>query len=494
MKRDRSDPHNLEAERAVLGAVMVNNALLADAARVLTPADFYRDGHARVFRQELQLAATGAAVDILTVMDALARSGDLERVGAAYVAALVDGVPRSTNVETYATVVKQCARARSVIAQARGAIELFTQDPAAVGNGAGSRFAEAVRHEVEAAHVVDGAELVDEVALVRQPEPEYLVDGRLVAGTLGAIVGPPGIGKSFLGVDLALCVTTGQPWIGARTCQSGTVVYVAGEGARSIGRRVRVWKHAHDIDLTQPTGFYLYSGGLNLLDAQAVTRFIAATRRLCPVLVEVDTLARSMVGADENSSRDMGLAIAAADRIRTELGALVLFVHHTSKSGGQERGSSALRGALDTLLALNQVDDLLTLSVEKQKDAAPFSSIALRLEMVEDSCLVRLAHQAAAPASLSPTQLRCLSALQDSFSRTGGATTTEWKAAVPDVIERSFYRALKVLSDAGFVRKAGQRHVWTGKLVSESLTLTDSPTDTGTDTRADSRITAKFAS
>lgn len=111
-------PHSLEAEKAVLGAVLLDNARLVDVQAVLQgPEDFFRDAHRRIFRHMAQLAAKRRAIDLLTLRDELA--AELEDVGgAAYIAALVDGVPRGTNVEHYARIVREKAALRALIAGA----------------------------------------------------------------------------------------------------------------------------------------------------------------------------------------------------------------------------------------------------------------------------------------------------------------------------------------------------------------------------------------
>jgi hypothetical protein len=90
------------------------------------------------------------------------------------------------------------------------------------------------------------------------------------------------------------------------------------------------------------------------------------------VLIVWDTMARSMIGGDENAARDVGLAIAAADYLAEPHQAARLFVHHTGKNGEEERGSSALRGAADTLLALKPYEPGLRLTCEKAKDSEAF--------------------------------------------------------------------------------------------------------------------------
>ena len=113
---ERSLPHNLEAERAVLGAILIHNDAFNVAAELIDAADFYRHAHQRVFDTMVALSERGQAIDFVTVKDELGRGGDLDDVGGpAYIAALADGVPRSTNVEHYARIVKGHATLRALI-------------------------------------------------------------------------------------------------------------------------------------------------------------------------------------------------------------------------------------------------------------------------------------------------------------------------------------------------------------------------------------------
>src|SRR2546430_11049022 len=113
---ERTLPHNLEAERSVLGAVLLHNEAFNLAAEVIDAADFYRDAHRRIFDKMVALAERSDAIDLVTLKEELGRSGDLDEVGGpAYITALVDGVPRSTNVEYYARIIKEKATLRRLI-------------------------------------------------------------------------------------------------------------------------------------------------------------------------------------------------------------------------------------------------------------------------------------------------------------------------------------------------------------------------------------------
>jgi replicative DNA helicase len=113
---ERTLPHNLEAERSVLGAILLHTDAFNLAAEVIDAGDFYRDAHRRIFDKMVKLSERGQAIDLVTLKDELARSGELDEVGGpAYIAALVDGVPRSINVEHYARIIKEKATLRSLI-------------------------------------------------------------------------------------------------------------------------------------------------------------------------------------------------------------------------------------------------------------------------------------------------------------------------------------------------------------------------------------------
>src|SRR5437763_12824844 len=114
--QERTLPHNLEAERSVLGAILLHNDAFNLAAEVIDSGDFFRDAHRRIFDKMVALSERNGAIDLITLKDELGRAGELDEVGGpAYIAALVDGVPRSMNVEHYARIIKEKATLRNLI-------------------------------------------------------------------------------------------------------------------------------------------------------------------------------------------------------------------------------------------------------------------------------------------------------------------------------------------------------------------------------------------
>jgi replicative DNA helicase len=106
-------PHSLEAERSVLGAILIRPDVLHDVADQVRPEDFFRDAHRRIFRHMLVLSARKVEIDGLTVKESLAASNELEEVGGpAYLYGLSDGVPHSVNAPVYARIVQSHAGRR----------------------------------------------------------------------------------------------------------------------------------------------------------------------------------------------------------------------------------------------------------------------------------------------------------------------------------------------------------------------------------------------
>ena len=109
-------PHSIEAERSVLGAILLDNRTLNEALEFLNGDDFYRESHRRIFLKMVDLWEKSRAIDLVTLKEALADSDELERAGGpAYLASLIDGVPRSTNIEHYARIVKEKSVLRRLI-------------------------------------------------------------------------------------------------------------------------------------------------------------------------------------------------------------------------------------------------------------------------------------------------------------------------------------------------------------------------------------------
>ena len=107
---ERTPPQDLNAERGVLGAMMLSKDAIADVVEILSPHDFYRPAHTLVFEAALDLYSRGEPVDPVSVAAELTRSGSLAKVGgASYLHTLVASVPTAANAGYYARLVSEKA-------------------------------------------------------------------------------------------------------------------------------------------------------------------------------------------------------------------------------------------------------------------------------------------------------------------------------------------------------------------------------------------------
>ncbi|MGA2990008.1 MAG: replicative DNA helicase [Candidatus Korobacteraceae bacterium] len=112
----RGLPSNAEAERSLLGAILLDNTLYTEAGAALKPDDFFLDAHRRIYSRILELSDANRPVDLVTLSEELSRHKELEAVGGmAYLSSLTDGTPRRTSIEHYVRIVRDKSLMRGVI-------------------------------------------------------------------------------------------------------------------------------------------------------------------------------------------------------------------------------------------------------------------------------------------------------------------------------------------------------------------------------------------
>jgi replicative DNA helicase len=230
---DRTLPHNLEAERSVLGAILVHNDAFNTAAQVIDSGDFYRDAHRRIFDRMVTLNERGAAIDFITLKEELSRGGDLEHVGGpAYVASLVDGVPRATNVEYYAKIVKEKATLRNLIYAANKILSNAyeaDQEPELILDEAESLIFAVADDRLKAGFVAMRDLVTDSF-----PKIEQLFEHkRLVTGVPTGFVDLDEMTRGFQGGDLI--IVAARPSMGKTSLVLNIAQHVAVQPDMSVG-------------------------------------------------------------------------------------------------------------------------------------------------------------------------------------------------------------------------------------------------------------------
>ncbi|GEM_PF-2025523 len=432
-------PHNIEAERSVLGAILLDNNVFHQARELLSRDDFYLDSHRRIFKAIDRACNKGRSMDLISIGEELKQAGDFERVGGAtQITSFIDSVVRTDDISTYATIIKEKADRRrlltfseqisSQVLDGEKSVETIIAD---VAQGL-TQFQEAPTN----------GKLIHADSLDLEPPIDYLFANEISACSLTVLYAESGAGKSFLALDYALHIAQSKP-----------VVYIAAEGAAGYRARKNAWCDFHKC---RSGGLYFWREGVNLLDTKAVHQFTTGIKAIEPVFVVLDTLARCMVGGDENAAKDMGLAIDAITRIQQQTGATVLAVHHTGKNGASERGSSALRAAADSMIELINEDGLIMLQCSKAKDSAPFKPRYLRLVQSGESCVLVSAEKVI-EVSLPNNQRKILQALNLPIYFDKEATRSQI-GTDSGLQDSALSRALSALISKGMISQKGGRY------------------------------------
>lgn len=357
-------PHNPDAEKSVLGAVLLDNKALRDASEILVAEDFFLDQNRRIFVQMLTLAAMDQPIDLVTLNDELHRKRELEASGgAAYLAALADGMPKVSNVGHYARIVKEKALLRRIIHTTHKIQQ------------------HAFEGQEDAGNILDGAETsirrLREGTNTKQdffdtfeefenaPPLSFAIQGFLQNDAITGFAGLSGDGKTWsaLSMGRALLFGPGRLWdLFPVPERAEKLIYLIPESSRTP------FKHR-----LQLMGLYdeIRSGRLLVRTlSKGTTPSLTDVRLLRAAknaYVIIDTAVRFMGEVDESSGTDIaeGLSNDFLDLLRADARSVVpLF--HSPKSflkervmslEGMIRGSSEFGAVLATAWGIRQIDE-----------------------------------------------------------------------------------------------------------------------------------------
>ena len=200
--------------------------------------------------------------------------------------------------------------------------------------------------------------------LLQLSTPEFLIEDWLLENTIAMMVGDTGSFKSTLAIDIAVCIQNSLPWHSFRTRACNVAIFNHEDGNGFTKRYLASLNHYQ----VRESLIFWDSEVPNLLDTSMVDARISAMKEAEIGLVVVDTLAHGMQGADENSAKEMGVVIANLIKIKEQLNATVLVVHHTGKDASKgARGSSSLKAAVDTEITVKASKRRITLNQSKQR-------------------------------------------------------------------------------------------------------------------------------
>jgi hypothetical protein len=361
-------PQNLEAERSVLGAIILDNKALDVALGRITAGDFFLDAHKLIFSETIVLGAAREAIDLVTLTDRLHRSGKLEAAGgAAYLSLLVDGVPQVSNTDDYARIVKQKAVLRSLIHTAHSIQQQAfeeQEDPDTILTRAGASFeslrgSSSERNSLALFHTLEEFEMAQTAS--------FSIEGFLQNDTATLIGGLSGHGKTLVALSLTKALLAGR---GTRLWNlfdvketAVRVIYLIPESP------IGPFKH-------RLLKFGIYDA-LHPQDGRLLVRTLSkgATPSLSdPLIVQaakgahiiLDTAIRFNVDGDENSAGDVmrGLATDIFNLLAGGARAVIV-LHHAPKPFARQsimslenmvRGSGDYGAMVATAWGLRQLD------------------------------------------------------------------------------------------------------------------------------------------
>lgn len=302
--------------------------------------------------------------------------------------------------------------------------------------------------------------------------PRWLIKGILEDDSLALIFGASGQGKSYVALDMAVCIATGETYHSRQTRTQGAVIYVAGEGYKGISKRLRALEIDRKIDLSQAP-LYISKKACALRDPELMQHVrseianVAATGQRIALIV-IDTWARNMDG-NENDTQETGEAIRALDNLRAAYECTALIIHHSGQAESERgRGSSALRAALDVEYKVEIKNDILLLKNTKMKDGEAPGILTFAFESVDlhtpdedgDPTISAVLHEINIDGIVPGVKRRrgvVQTKILDTLKLSGGVMDkATLKASIPDIQERSFYAALKkMVADGDLTEKDG---------------------------------------
>ena len=298
-------------------------------------------------------------------------------------------------------------------------------------------------------------EYLDRHQLDDLPTPAQLIDGVLTRHAYAMLTGRDSTYKSFVALDWSLCLATGRPWQNHDT-ERCRVLYIAGEGAYGLPRRVDAWEHDRGVTV-EPGWFTVRRSAVNLYrpDNGALSELLARIESNQYGLVVIDTLRRASGGADGNGT-DMGVVVDNIERIKRATGdGTALAVAHTDKGDNDARGYSGIEDDADIVWHAKVSDGHLTLKNTKQKDQAEHDEMLLCATPVRDSLVIE-ADRFSYDAPNTNSEAKILTALRGPFA-TEPATKTELME-VTELAKSTFYLARGRLLDSGQIEKVGSKY------------------------------------
>lgn len=349
---DTGPPHDAAAERAVLGACLLNPDVIPKIRDIIADDDWYEPRHITVWTAITTLHDLGTRPDALTVADHLTPANLHQIGGGPYLHDLIESVPTVANATHYARQVRDAAILRQIatlgikltaLADHRDLTRAAeTLERARTELEVASSVAE---HGLQAGSSVLAPLTVTELLDTPAGDDQWLFEPVWPGDAYGVIAAEDKAGKSWTVIDMAVAVATGRSWMGVYHARSpGGVLLFAGEGGRrNLARRLNAVAEyhrtdPHDLDLTTVLRVP------HLTDPQHLADVAHWLDRHPARLVILDPLYLAARGAKGSDLYAMGEHLEGIQHVCQQAGAALVIVTHFNKTGAEKNGKSRITG------------------------------------------------------------------------------------------------------------------------------------------------------
>jgi replicative DNA helicase len=380
MQSNKALPADVDAEKAILGAILLNNDLIDQASDLLDGPDLFLKSHRRIFDAMLALKASQNPIELVTLRALLTDKGQFDSVGGAtYISSLIDGVARTDTIEHYARIVKYYARRRAVIRLCYSSMAkawskaCSNEDFEALLETHQQRLGQI--HSASSSRDIAGFyDSLDSLFLADLKEPEEIIKG-VHRGEVAALDAVTNYGKSTLLLNVALALAAGQKCLPLVSTdgQPRTVCYFDFESPPTRLREdVRTMLNSIGNAALARMNFKVMVDAtikdepLCLSRAEHFRRAMAWVKECKADLILIDTVASGFEVEDENNNAQVTRRVLnPLKRMARECDAGVLFSHHIGKASETQTAEGAYKGrGASAFGALPRI----VFTLEKEKD------------------------------------------------------------------------------------------------------------------------------
>lgn len=371
-------PHNLEAEMACLGAMMLEKEAIAEAIGLLQAEDFYRENNRLVFSAIITLYEKGKPADLITLGEELRERGQLEPIGGtAYLTACLDSCPTAAAIRHYAEIVAEKSRLRSVLHFSQIVARHSTLPDASSSEvlaSVQSSLANILSLLPEKKFI---SRSLNEILSEPLAPPPWVVKPFLASEAVTMLHGREGTSKSFLALHIALAVAAGREVFGRyRVSQPGPVLYWDSDNPHFVmERRARALYDGMGLNGAFPLAI-ARDLPLAINEPESYLQVKNTIQHLQAVLFVVDIFSDSHTSPNENDNSLMRPVMQAYRNLAKECGCAIFLVHHDRKSmqgipadlvRDSARGCTTIFGKLDLQFAIRVVEKQIRLHQVKNR-------------------------------------------------------------------------------------------------------------------------------